>query len=65
MCAYLINDVISGVLGRQDKHPVEHVRGLFDELFPSPVIVVLPRQARHLCGRKCESVWMCYVCSMM
>ena len=63
MCAYLIDDVISGVLGCQDKHPVEDVCSLFDELLPPPVIVVLPRQARHLRGCECGSVrvWMCYV----
>jgi len=58
VCAYLINYVISGVLGCQDKHPVEHICGLLDELLPPPMIVVLPRQARHLRG--CECV-MCVV----
>ena len=48
---YLVNDVISKVLGRQDKHSVKDISGLFNQLFPAPVVVVLSLQPRNL---QCE-----------
>ena len=46
--AYLVNDVIPKVLGRQDKHSVEDVSGLFNQLLPPAMVVVLSLQPRNL-----------------
>ena len=46
--AYLVNDVISKVLGRQDKHSVKDVSGLFNQLLPASMVVVLSLQPGNL-----------------
>ena len=47
---YLVNDVIPKVLGCQDKHTVEDVSGLFNQLLPPAVVVVLSLQPGNLWG---------------
>ena len=47
---YLVDNVIPKVLGCQDKHSVEDVSGLFNQLLPPAVVVVLSLQPGNLWG---------------